>query len=101
MANDPSIIVLLVKMITGFAATVSAVVLWSKTREAAWLFIVTGTVFLYGEVIIQVLELYGLTDLYLVSLYGIPVVSMIFALFPFLFFTAGFLVFLFSRRRRF
>ena len=99
--NDPSIVLILIKLVAGFAATVTAVLLWSKTREAAWLFVVAGTVFLYGEVIVETLELFGLTNLYLFSLYGIPVVEAVFALLPFLFFTVGFITFLTARRKRF
>lgn len=101
MEIDYALIVLLIKMIMGFAATVTAVLLWSRTREAAWLFVVMATVFLYAEVIIGVLEMFGLSNLYLLSLYGIPLFELIFAFFPFLFFTIGFIVFLAGRRKRF
>lgn len=94
-------VLLLLKIISGFAATLTAVLLWSKTRESAWLFIVMGTVFLYSEIIFSGLDLLGLSNFYLLTVYGISVIKLIFAFFPFLFFTAGFILFLMSRRRRF
>jgi hypothetical protein len=99
MAENPQIILLLIKLLAGFATTVSAVILWSRTREVSWLFVVAGTVFLYGEVIIETLELFGLTNLYDLVYLGIPVIEALLALLPFFFFTAGFISFLTGRRR--
>ncbi|MBB6481145.1 hypothetical protein [Spirochaeta isovalerica] len=100
MSNSPEIILLLVKLLAGFAATVTAVLLWSRTREASWLLVVVGTVFLYGEVIAETLQVFGLTDLQKFTFFGIPVIEALFALLPFLFFTAGFISFLTARRKR-
>ncbi|MBN2658017.1 MAG: hypothetical protein JXR86_13240 [Spirochaetales bacterium] len=100
MVNSPEIFLLLVKLLAGFAATVTAVLLWSKTREASWLFVVIGTVFLYGEVIFETLDLFGITDVRKILILGIPVIDALFAVLPFVFFTAGFLSFLSARRKR-
>lgn len=99
MIENPEIILLLIKLLAGFAATVSAVILWSRTREASWLFVVTGTVFLYGEVIIETLELFGLTNLYSLVYRGVSIVEALLALLPFLFLTAGFISFLRGPRK--
>lgn len=99
--NNEEMILLLLKLLTGFSATLSAVLLWSKTRESAWLFIVMGTVFLYSEIIFSALEILGLANFYFFTIYGISVIRIIFATMPFLFFTIGFILFLISRRRRF
>ena len=100
MENE-QLILLLLKLITGFSATVTAVFLWSKTREPAWFFIVMGTVFFYSEIIFTTLEIFGLSNFYLFTIYGISVIRLVFALFPFLFFTIGFILFLTNRKRRF
>ena len=100
MGNE-EMILLLLKLITGFSATLFAVLLWSKTRESSWLFIVMGTVALYSETIFSALELLGISNFYFVTIYGISLIKLIFAIFPFLFFTIGFILFLLNRRRRF
>ncbi|MDA3810156.1 MAG: hypothetical protein PF518_07440 [Spirochaetaceae bacterium] len=100
MENE-QMVLLLIKLITGFSATLTAVLLWSKTREPAWLFIVLGTVFLYSEIIFNTLDSLGLSKFYLFTVYGISLVEIIFASFPFLFFTIGFIIFLTNKRRRF
>ena len=100
MENE-QLILLLAKLVTGFAATLTAVLLWSKTRESAWMFVVLGTVFLYSEIIFSTLELLGLANFYFFAIYGISLINLVFAVFPFIFFTVGFILFLSSRRRRF
>jgi hypothetical protein len=99
--ENEQMVLLLIKLITGFSATLTAVLLWSKTREPAWLFIVLGTVFLYSEIIFNTLDSLGLSKFYLFTVYGISLVEIIFASFPFLFFTIGFIIFLTNKRRRF
>lgn len=97
---DDQLILLLVKLIMGFFASVAAVFLWSRTREVSWLFIVLGTLFLYGEIIFSTLELFGLSGMYLYTVYGISLIDFVFALFPFLFFTIGFVLFFTNKIRR-
>jgi len=99
--DNEVMILLLLKLITGFSATLFAVMLWSKTRESSWLFIVMGTVALYSETIFSALELLGISNFYFFTIYGISLIKLIFAVFPFLFFTIGFILFLLNRRRRF
>jgi len=100
MISNPEIVLLLVKLLAGFTATVTAVLLWSKTREASWLFVVIGTVLLYGEVIAETLEVFGLAKPGDITMAGISLIEALFALLPFLFFTAGFISFLTRRRKR-
>jgi len=101
MMGDGQFLLLIIRLITGFAAAFTAVLLWSKTREPAWLFIVLGTVFLFGEIIFTALETLGLSKFYLFTVYGISLINVIFASFPFIFFTIGFTLFLRNKRRRF
>ncbi|MBI9096935.1 MAG: hypothetical protein JEY91_00590 [Spirochaetaceae bacterium] len=99
--NREQQVILLLKLITGFSATLTAIMLWSKTRDSAWLFIVLGTVSLYSEVIISALDLLGLSEFHLFTVYGISLIGIIFAVFPFIFFFIGFILFLTGKRRRF
>lgn len=99
--NNEQIILLLLKLIVGFSASLTAVLLWSKTRQSSWLFIVMGTVTLYSETIFSVLDLFGLSNFYLLTVYGISLMKLIFAILPFLFFTVGFILFLLNRKGRF
>ncbi len=100
MENE-QLLLLFVKLISGFFAAFTAVLLWSKTRQIAWLFIVVGTVFLYGEIIFSSLDYFGILNLYLFAIYGISVIKLFFAVMPYLFFTTGFMIFLLSKRGRF
>ncbi|MCP4295885.1 MAG: hypothetical protein GY786_09790 [Proteobacteria bacterium] len=99
--DNEQLILLSVKLVTGFAAALTAVLLWSKTRETPWLLVVVGTLFLYGEVVFSMLAFFGISNFYLFTVYGISVIRLVFSFSPFLFFTAGFLIFLLRRRGRF
>lgn len=98
---DELLLLLFVKLVMGFAAAFSAILLWSKTRQPAWLFVVVGTVFLYGEIIFTTLEYFGISNFSLLIIYGISVIKLVFAIVPFLFFTIGFMTFFLSKRGRF
>ncbi len=92
---------LFVKLVIGFAAAFTAILLWSKTRQSPWLFIVVGTVVLYGEVVFTLLEYFGISNFYLFTIYGISVIRLFFSILPFLFFTIGFIIILSKKRGRF
>jgi hypothetical protein len=74
--------------------------LWSKTRDAAWMLMVMGTLTAYIESVYVILDLFGIS--WDKTLY-IGTVSLPFILFPSLrnvFFIAAFLVMLIHRYRR-
>ena len=50
---------ILSQLILGALASFFAIMLWSKTREIAWMFIVIGTFTVYIEIIYSVLNLAG------------------------------------------
>ena len=87
------------RLILGAVATFLAIMLWSKTRDAAWMLMVIGVVVAYIEIVFSVLEIKGLTagnTLYIGS------VSLVVILLPALrmfFLIAAFLVMVIRRYR--
>ena len=49
------------RLILGAVATFLAIMLWSKTRDTAWMLMVIGTVIAYIEIFFSVLDITGLT----------------------------------------
>lgn len=90
-----------VEMLSRFAlgaiATFLAILLWSRTRDSAWMLIVIGTIAYYGEVVFGALEAFGVVRLDMVTIGGIAVFPVVLANLPTLFFIAAFLVMV-SRR---
>ena len=90
-------ILMLSRFVLGALATFLAIMVWSKTRDTAWMLIVVGTVAHYGEVVFSALETLGVVRLDVVSVAGIAVFPLILTNLPILFFILAFLVFV-SRR---
>lgn len=58
MGAEP-LITVLSRLGLGAVATFFAIVLWSRTRDPAWMFVVVATIIRYGEVVYSTLETFG------------------------------------------
>lgn len=91
-------IMMLSRFVLGAVATFLAILVWSRTRDTAWMLIVVGTVAHYGEVVFSALESLGVVRLDLVTIGGVAVFPLILANLPMLFFIIAFLVMVVRRR---
>jgi peroxiredoxin family protein len=73
---------LLVRLFIGAIATFLAIILWSQTRDAAWMFVITATIVSYGEVVFRTLDGFGVVRLDQVMVFDIPLVSIVLAGLP-------------------
>lgn len=97
--TNPMVIALTIKLITGFLAALISVLLWSKTRDGAWLTMVIGVVFLYLETLLEVLDAFGFV-MYKDIRYGeIEILPLLFETLPFVFFGLGMFLFLLRIRK--
>jgi len=66
--------------------------LWSKTRDAAWMLIVMGAIFAYIEIVYSILGLFGIdgADLFLIG--SVPLISFVLPLLRMTFFIAAFII---------
>jgi len=88
---------MLTRFVLSALATFLAIMVWTKTRDTAWMLIVVGTVAHYGEVVFSALETLGVVRLDLVRLGGIAVFPLVLGNLPTLFFILAFIAFV-SRR---
>lgn len=79
--------------------TFLAIVLWSRTRDMAWMLIVIGAVSSYADVLFDILLRFGLIDEARLSPAGIPLARVVFATLPYLFLSAAFVVMIRRKRR--
>jgi hypothetical protein len=49
------------RLVLGALATFFAIMLWSKTRDAAWMLMVIGTIVAYIEIVYSILDMFGIT----------------------------------------
>ncbi len=91
MATE-AMILILSRLIFGAIATFLAIVLWSRTRDAAWMLIVIGTIVGYGEVLFTTLESFGMVSLAALNIQGVSVFELALANLPTVFFILAFSV---------
>ena len=75
----------------GAVAAFFAILLWSKTRDAAWMLIVIGAIAAYVETVYSILELFGIRSGSLL-IGSMPLVSIVLPCLPMVFFISAFAV---------
>jgi len=80
------------RLILGAVAAFLAIMLWSKTRDAAWMLIVVGTITAYIEIVYSILELLGITAHYGLFIDSVPLVTIVLTSLRMALFIAAFLI---------
>jgi hypothetical protein len=65
---------------------------WSKTRDVAWMLMVIGTIAAYVETVYSILSLMGITGDHIFTIGSVSLVSIILPCLPTIFFIAAFVV---------
>ena len=86
------------RLLFGAFATFCAILLWAKTRDMAWTFVIVGTILSYAGIVYANLLRFGILEADIFSYAGFPLVSMALDDLPFLFLGIGFLVVVSKRR---
>ena len=84
----------------GAIGTFFAILLWSQTRDAAWVLVIIGTLVAYAEVVFSTLESFGIVTAELFILSGIPVLHLALANLPMVLLTCAFISVIARRRPR-
>ncbi|MDL2230155.1 hypothetical protein LJC14_07905, partial [Treponema sp. OttesenSCG-928-L16] len=71
------IIYIVSRLFLGALASFFAIMLWSKTRDTAWMLVVIGTIAAYIETVYSILELFGITEGSRIIIGSIPLASII------------------------
>ena len=85
-------------LLFGAFATFCAILLWSRTRDMAWTFVIVGTIISYAGIVYGTLATFGIIDEAAFALRGVPVVRIALTDLPLLFLGIGFVIAV-SRRR--
>ncbi|MCL1836441.1 MAG: hypothetical protein FWG46_02710 [Treponema sp.] len=80
------------RLILGALAAFFAIVLWSKTRDAAWMLIVAGTVVMYVEIVYSILELVGIAAGNVLAIGSVSLPAILLPSLRMAFFIAAFMV---------
>lgn len=88
------IILYIIKLLLGGVAAFFAIMLWSRTRDTAWMSLVAGTIISYAGIVYEMLNEF---DIYIASgitLFGIPIAELLFTIIPPIFYIAAFIMML-------
>jgi orotate phosphoribosyltransferase-like protein len=86
------IVLYIIKLVLGGIAAFLAVMLWSKTRDAAWISLVAGAVTSYAGIVFEMLVKIGIIVPGGIAIAGIPLATMMFTVIPELFFILAFIL---------
>lgn len=81
--------VLIVDLALTGIATFVAIMLWSISREPAWMLVIIGIVLRFGDVVFQTLDRFGIITVADVRLLGLPLFWVLMRGIPLLFIIAG------------
>jgi len=90
---------ILCRLILGALASFLAIMLWSRTRDVAWIFVIIGTIITYIETIFSVLSLFGIGGGNIFSENSLFFVSIFLTCLPMVSFIAAFTVMVFRKYR--
>jgi hypothetical protein len=93
-------VLVLTKLVLGAVATFLAILVWSRTREAAWILLGSGVIASYAAIVYSALKTFGIVAEEALIVSGIPVAELIAQNLPTLLFMAAFIVFIARRRAR-
>lgn len=96
--TQPEVLMFIIKLVLGGIAAFFAILVWSKTREASWFFLVTGTILSYCGIVYEMLKSFGIITKNFYLLWGIPIIDFCFMVIPTLFFIIGFIIMLAKSR---
>jgi hypothetical protein len=65
------------RLVLGALASFFAIMLWSRTRDAAWRLVVMGTIAAYIETVYDMLELFGIAGLNTVTIDSVPLTAIL------------------------
>ena len=98
--DSGQLVYIISRLSLGALAAFLAILLWSKTRDVAWMLMVIGAIAAYVETVYSILELFGITGSNLPSIGSVQVVSIILPCLPTVFFISAFAVMVTRKYRR-
>lgn len=98
--DSGQLIYILSRLVLGALASFFAIMLWSKTRDVAWMLIVIGTIASYVETVYSILNMFGINGGSFFTVGSVAVMSILLPCLPTVFFITAFIVMLRRKYRR-
>ncbi|MDR1319596.1 MAG: hypothetical protein LBJ90_08215 [Treponema sp.] len=93
------ILFIISRLVLGAFASFFAIMLWSKTRDVAWMLMVIGTIAAYIETVYSIMNLFGITENDALLIGSVPAAAILLPCLRTFFFIAAFLIMVVRRYR--
>jgi hypothetical protein len=100
MESMAEFIVILSRLGVGAIGTFFAILLWSQTRDSAWVLVIIGTLVGYAAVVYTTLETFGIVSVQVSLLPGFPMLEVLLANLPMVFYICAFISMIARKRVR-
>jgi hypothetical protein len=80
------------RLAVGAFATFGAILLWSRTRDLAWTFLIIAAILTYADIALGTLRNFGILGEDLLNYRGVPVLQLALADLPLMFMGVGFIL---------
>lgn len=90
--DSGQVIFIISRLSLGAFAAFLAIMLWSRTRDPAWMLIIIGVIISYVEIVYSILNILGMDAGEYLMIGSVPVIHFILPLLKTIFFIAGLLI---------
>jgi hypothetical protein len=84
--DEGQLLYITIRLVLGAVAAFFAIMLWAKTRDMAWMFIVIGIIAAYVETVYSILEIFGITGQAALTIGSVSLLSILLSNLPAVFF---------------
>ena len=98
--DSGQLIYILSRLILGTIASFFAIMLWPRTRDAAWMLVVFGVIAFYAETVYTVLRIFGMAGEGIFVIGTMPLMSILLPSLPTVFFISALAVMVARKYRR-
>ncbi|MDR0286597.1 MAG: hypothetical protein LBI03_02660 [Clostridiales bacterium] len=88
------------RLVLGAFSSFLAIVLWSRTRDTAWIFVIISAIIAYVEIVYSILNLFGIIGENVLSENAALIISILMSCMPTVFIIAAFSVMVLRKYRR-
>jgi presenilin-like A22 family membrane protease len=88
------------RLVLGAFSSFLAILLWSRTRDAAWIFVIISALITYVEIVYSILNLLGIIRVNILSENAVLIISILLSCLPTVFIIAAFSVMALRKYRR-
>ena len=99
--DSGQVIHILSRLILGALASFFAIILWSRTRDIAWMLVVIGAIAAYVETVYTILKNVGIAGGNFIVIGSVPFLLILLPCLPTIFFIAAFAVMVARKYRRY